>query len=356
MSMNNLGKQIKKKLEESGGSKSLCPSCKWPEWLSTLIEHEPCRLNMDIAALNDDCIPEEGSLKEQITGYTLYWSGGLPALASWAIASKLEDLPTTHSEGVCCFTQSRNLPSPSPAPSFSRKMTRLSGCLKTAWMHTRCKRYYLIDYIHVRQGDLQCPAHARTSQCSLSFWPLSCQLQTKAQIQTKAKAEGEHQARRFRLAASSQTRSKQNLSQSFSWGSSPFYGSLCRGFMGLPKNSNPSVLLRCFGIYLQGNYKLVRWPQPGGIAGVEKSCPSSIPRQAIMSREQIGLICSTLQRNLRETGNVELPNLAARSPFCADTGGYFGFCEALAAVYGIHPKQIVRALSDAFQQKPLIQM
>lgn len=108
-------KTNKKKTRRRWGSKSLCPSCKWPEWLSTLMNlgHRCARW----------CLSPRGR-QPQRTCHWLYpllvWrKDTIPALASWAIASKLKDLLTIHSEGVCCFTQSKNLPS--PAPSFSRK-------------------------------------------------------------------------------------------------------------------------------------------------------------------------------------------------------------------------------------------
>lgn len=46
-----------------------------PERRSALIAHELSRLDIDIAALSEVRFPEEGSLKEQDAGYTLYWSG-----------------------------------------------------------------------------------------------------------------------------------------------------------------------------------------------------------------------------------------------------------------------------------------
>ena len=46
-----------------------------PEHCSALIVHELSRLDVDIAALSEVCFPEEGSLQEHSTGYTLFWSG-----------------------------------------------------------------------------------------------------------------------------------------------------------------------------------------------------------------------------------------------------------------------------------------
>ena len=42
---------------------------------STIIAYELARLNLDIVALSEVRFPEEGSLKENGAGYTLYWSG-----------------------------------------------------------------------------------------------------------------------------------------------------------------------------------------------------------------------------------------------------------------------------------------
>ncbi|CAI9733646.1 Hypothetical predicted protein [Octopus vulgaris] len=50
-----------------------------PERRSNLVAHELTRLEIDIAALSEVRLPEEGSLKEHGTGYSLYWSGKPPS-------------------------------------------------------------------------------------------------------------------------------------------------------------------------------------------------------------------------------------------------------------------------------------
>ena len=76
---------------------------------SALIAHELSRLDVDIAALSEVCSPEEGSLQEHSAGYTLFWSGkpaterrlaGLGFMLRTYIVSKLEDLPTGHSDRI----------------------------------------------------------------------------------------------------------------------------------------------------------------------------------------------------------------------------------------------------------------
>ena len=45
------------------------------EHRSALVAHELLRLSIDVAALSEVRIPEEGSLREHGAGYTLYWKG-----------------------------------------------------------------------------------------------------------------------------------------------------------------------------------------------------------------------------------------------------------------------------------------
>nr|XP_054768285.1 uncharacterized protein LOC129275831 [Lytechinus pictus] len=80
-----------------------------PERRSALIAHELSRLDVDIAALSEVRFSEEGSLHEQGAGYTLFWSGkpaterrlaGVGFMLKSSIASKLENLPTGHSDRI----------------------------------------------------------------------------------------------------------------------------------------------------------------------------------------------------------------------------------------------------------------
>ncbi|XP_023815252.1 uncharacterized protein LOC111948070 [Oryzias latipes] len=80
-----------------------------PERRSALIAHELSRLSIDIAALSEVRFPGEGSLRENSAGYTLFWSGrpeterrlsGVGFFVRNSIASKLENLPTGHSDRI----------------------------------------------------------------------------------------------------------------------------------------------------------------------------------------------------------------------------------------------------------------
>jgi len=78
-----------------------------PERRSALFAHELSRLDVDIAALSEVRFHDVGSLQEHGAGYTLFWSGkpaterrlsGVGFMIRTSIASKLENLPTGHSD------------------------------------------------------------------------------------------------------------------------------------------------------------------------------------------------------------------------------------------------------------------
>ena len=80
-----------------------------PERNTALVAHELSRLNIDITALSEVRLADQGSLVEHGAGYTLYWSGkpsterrllGVRFMVRNSIASKLDRLPTGHSDRI----------------------------------------------------------------------------------------------------------------------------------------------------------------------------------------------------------------------------------------------------------------
>ncbi|KAJ7403872.1 hypothetical protein WISP_148785 [Willisornis vidua] len=76
---------------------------------SALIAHELSRLDINIAALSEGHLHEEGSFKEYGASYTLYWSGkpkteshlsGVGFMIKNSITSKLENMLTGHSDRI----------------------------------------------------------------------------------------------------------------------------------------------------------------------------------------------------------------------------------------------------------------
>ncbi|WP_419609853.1 endonuclease/exonuclease/phosphatase family protein, partial [Thiolapillus sp.] len=80
-----------------------------PQRRSALVARELARLDIDIAALSEVRFAEQGSLREDGAGYTLFWSGknkderrlsGVGFMIKTSIARKLQNLPVGHSDRI----------------------------------------------------------------------------------------------------------------------------------------------------------------------------------------------------------------------------------------------------------------
>ncbi|WP_419584748.1 endonuclease/exonuclease/phosphatase family protein, partial [Thiolapillus sp.] len=80
-----------------------------PQRRSALVARELARLDIDIAALSEVRFAEQGSLREDGAGYTLFWSGknkderrlsGVSFMIKTSIARKLQNLPVGHSDRI----------------------------------------------------------------------------------------------------------------------------------------------------------------------------------------------------------------------------------------------------------------
>ena len=80
-----------------------------PQRRSALVAWELARLDIDIAALSEVRFAEQGSLREDGAGYTLFWSGknkderrlsGVGFMIKTSIARKLQNLPVGHSDRI----------------------------------------------------------------------------------------------------------------------------------------------------------------------------------------------------------------------------------------------------------------
>ena len=80
-----------------------------PQRRSALVARELAWLDICIAALSKEHFAEQGSLREDGVGYTLFWSGknkdkhhlsGLGFMIKTSIARKLQNLPVGHSARI----------------------------------------------------------------------------------------------------------------------------------------------------------------------------------------------------------------------------------------------------------------
>ena len=80
-----------------------------PQRSSALVARELARLYIDIVALSEVRFVEQGSLREDRAGYTLFWSGknkderrlsGVGSTIKTSIARKMRNLPVSHSDRI----------------------------------------------------------------------------------------------------------------------------------------------------------------------------------------------------------------------------------------------------------------
>ncbi|KAL0153663.1 hypothetical protein M9458_051028 [Cirrhinus mrigala] len=401
-----------------------------PEQRSALIAHELRRLNIDIAALSEVRLPDEGSLQELGVGYILYWSGrpaserklsGVAFMVKTSIASKMENLPTGHSDRIISmrlplrrqqhvtflsvysptllaepaekdkfYTDLRNLLQRTPADDkviilgdFNARVGRdseawqgvlgkhgvgscndngrllLEFCAeqqlsitntifqqkhsrKTTWMHPRSKHWHLIDYVLVRQNDRSDVLHTRvmpSAECHTDHCLVRCKL--RLHFKPKPKKYAGAPKKKLDIASLQCDAVKANFQADLQ----------CRLEDKIdPTDSSPETLWDQLKTAIGKSSIAVL----GFVSKRNKDWfdENNEEIQALLSRKRVAhqahlaqpscplkksafrLICSRLQRKLREIQNEWWNRLAQRTQLCADNGDYKGFYEALKAGYG----------------------
>ncbi|KAL0156964.1 hypothetical protein M9458_048210 [Cirrhinus mrigala] len=404
-----------------------------PERRSALIAHELRRLNIDIAVLSEVRFPDEGSLQELGAGYTLYWSGrpaserklsGVGFMVKTSIASKMENLPTGHSDRIISkrlplrrqqhvtflsvysptlfaepaekdkfYTDLRNLLQRTPADDkviilgdFSARVGRdseawqgvlgkhgvgscndngrllLEFCAeqqlsitntifqqkdsrKTTWMHPRSKHWHLIDYVLVRSDVL----HTRvmpSAECHTDHRLVCCKL--RLHFKPKPKKYAGPPKKKLDIASLQCDAVKANFQADLQ----------CRlEDITDPTDSSPETLWDQLKTAIgKSSIAVLGFASKRNKDWFEENNEEI---QALLSRKRVThqahlaqpscnvkksafrLICSRLQRKLREIQNEWWNRLAQRTQLCADNGDYKGFYEALKAGYG--PRHMVQS-------------
>ena len=400
-----------------------------PERRSALVAHELSRLSIDIAALSEVRLAEEGNLHEHSAGYTLYWSGksaaekrlsGVGFMVVDSIASRLEHLPTGHSDRIISmrlplhkqqyvtlfsvyaptlqadegekdkfYTELQNLVRKTPVEDkviilgdFNARVGQdfeawkgalgkhgigkcndnggrlLELCmeqqliitntvfqqknrLKTTWMHPRSKHWHLIDYVIVRQRDLQDVLHTRvmpSAECHTDHRLVRCKL--RLHFRTKPRSRGAPM-KKLRVSGLQSPELKQRLQKSLQEKletAPPPLDPCPETIWTQLKDIIRVTAAEIIGYTSRKNrdwfdenneeiQKLLAKKRAAHQAHLAKpSCPS----QKATFRQ----VCSQLQRRLRELQNNWWTALAEKTQLCADTGNIRGFYEALKAVYG----------------------
>ncbi|KAM4675815.1 glycerol-3-phosphate acyltransferase 2, mitochondrial [Discoglossus pictus] len=139
------------------------------------------RLAIDIVAYSEDRLPEEGSLQEHGAGSTLYWPGHYPQRLQCQSRQgfrRLEWVLGNHgryNDNRCLlleFCTEQKLP-------IANTVFQQKDRLKTTCMHPRSKHWHFIDYILVRQRDLQDVLLTRVMpsvECNTGYHLVHCKL------------------------------------------------------------------------------------------------------------------------------------------------------------------------------------
>ncbi|XP_051644172.1 craniofacial development protein 2-like [Manacus candei] len=214
-----------------------------PEHCCALIAHELSHLN--IAALSEVRLQEEGSLREHGAGYTLFWSGHSDCIISLRLPLHNKQhvvlfsiyaptLQADPAEKDKFYTDLRRLTQKMPADDkiiilgdFNTRVGKNSeawkgilgkhgvrncndngrlllefcaeqqltitifqqkNSLKTTWMHPRSKHWHLIDYVLVRRRDVRDVHHTRvmpSAECQTDHRLVCCKLNFNLKFKPK---------------------------------------------------------------------------------------------------------------------------------------------------------------------------
>ena len=101
-----------------------------PQRRSALVARELARLDIDIAALSEVRFAEQGCLREEGAGYTLFWPGknkderhlsGVGFIIKTSIATKLQNLPAGHLDRIMSLR----------LPIHGKKVFHCPQCVRT---------------------------------------------------------------------------------------------------------------------------------------------------------------------------------------------------------------------------------
>ena len=213
--------------------------------------------------------------------------------------------------------------------------------VKTTWMHPRSKNWHLIDYVLVRQRDIQDVCHTRvmpSAECYTDHRLVRCKLRLLFKPKPR---KGGPPKKKFKVGcfqsaertADFQAGLQLRLVDSSCQVDPPLetlwvhlktaISQTAEEVLGYTTRKNKDW----FDENNQEIQELLTQKRSAHQAHLaQPSCPEK--------KAAFRLVCSKLQRKLREIQNEWWTNLAKSTQMCADAGDYRGFYEALKAVYG----------------------
>jgi len=213
--------------------------------------------------------------------------------------------------------------------------------LKTTWMHPRSKHWHLIDYVLVRQKDLKDVLHTRvmpSAECHTDHRLVRCKLRLHFKPKPR---KGGPPTKKFDLKKLQSAEVKadfqadlQSKLESVDCRKDPSPETLWDQLKTAILQTSEEVLgfttKRNKDWFDENNQEIQELLTKKRSAHQAHLAQPSCPVKKAVFR----LICSNLQRKLREIQNEWWTNHAEKTQLCADTGDYRGFYEALKAVYG----------------------
>ncbi|XP_076046020.1 uncharacterized protein LOC143028169 [Oratosquilla oratoria] len=295
-----------------------------PERCSALIAHELCRLKVDIAALSEVRLADEGSLKEHGAGYTLFWSGkpstekhlsGVGLMVRNSIASKLETLPTGHSDHI------------------------MSMLLPLLLYNTPADvKILILGYFNARVGGTPKPGKESLEDTALAT--LNPKPKTKNNPVKKLNIDSLFREVKTKFQVDLQ----QKLDESPCTDPTP---------NTLWENLKSAILKTYEEVLGYTKKENKDWYENDkeiqDLLAKKRAAHQAHLAQptCLVKNVSFRRACSTLQRKPREIQNERWDSLMRKTQLCADRGDYGGFYEALKAAYGpTHQVQIPLRSSD----------
>ena len=213
--------------------------------------------------------------------------------------------------------------------------------LKTTWIHPRSKNWHLIDYVLVRQRDIQDVCHTRvmpSAECYTDHRLVRCKLRLLFKPKPR---KGGPPKKKFKVGSFQSAERTADFQAGLqlrlvdsSCQVDPPLETLWVHLKTAISQTAEEVLgytIRKKKDWLYENnqdiQELLTQKRSAHQAHLaQPSCPEK--------KAAFRLVCSKLQRKLREIQNEWWTNLAKSTQMCADAGDYRVFYEALKAVYG----------------------
>ena len=213
--------------------------------------------------------------------------------------------------------------------------------LKTTWMHPRSKNWHLIDYVLVRQRDIQDVCHTRvmpSAECYTDHRLVRCKLRLLFKPKPR---KGGAPKKKFKVVCFQSAERTADFQAGLQLRLVDYSCQVDPPLETLWVHLKTAISQTAEEVLGYTTRKNKDWFDENNQEIQELLTQKRSAHQAHLAQPScpekkaaFRLVCSKLQRKLREIQNEWWTNLAKSTQMCADAGDYRGFYEALKAVYG----------------------